>query len=85
MKCSKAMKPNEILITVKPLRCRDVVKHFLEKAGCEITGSGYMLPTDIGDLVVVLPEGTSPEEYGPAIQACNLPDGLCGPPATADD
>jgi len=76
----------ELIVTVKPSKFRDMVQHSLEKAGFKITGSGYMIPTDTGDLTAEIPSGASPDEFGPVVTPCNLPtsdldsNGIPGPP-----
>lgn len=77
------MKLNEIVITIKPSSHRDMVKHALTTAGFKITGSGYSLMEDEGDLVATPPCGASPDEFGPAIIKTNLPEGLGGPCANS--
>ncbi len=57
----------EILIQVKPSSHRDMVKHALRVAGWTITGSGYALDTDTGDLISIPPSGASISEFGPAM------------------
>jgi hypothetical protein len=67
------MPKNKILITVNPSSHRDMVKDALTRAGWTVSGSGYDLVNNVGDLECRPPSGASPKEFGPAIIPCNLP------------
>ena len=56
-----------------------MVKHALEGAGFNITGSGYDLETNTGDLIVLPPAGALPDEFHPATIPLNLPEGPGAP------
>lgn len=57
------MNPNEIFITVKPAKFRDMVRHSLKAAGFNGSDTGYGFGT--GDLWLTPPEGCHVDEFGP--------------------
>lgn len=57
------MNPNEIFITIKPAKFRNMVRHALKQAGFTGSDTGYGFGT--GDLWLTPPSGAQVDEFGP--------------------